>query len=454
MTNRSSSSIRFRLTAWYTAALIVILGLLSAFIFFFVRGRMTSLYRGKADAGFGTVETILMNSGGDIFDIYHLGHDNAFRLTREDMEPYRTEAWNRLGIENIGKKGEIDRYESFHAPDGRIYIVKTDSIPMYGFELTYAQDATTMGESIRNLAIILIVSFPAALLLAVVGGYLLAGRALSPVDALTRKAREITADRLSERLPVDNPDDEIGRLAAVFNETLARLESSFERLRRFTADASHELRNPLTSIRSVGEVVLQESSGVDEYRDAIGSMLEDVDRLTGLVDDLLVLARGDSFKGSVTAGSVDLISLAGGVVEELRVLSEDKNQTIATPPDDRPVMVRADENTLRLAISNIIHNAIRYAPGGGHIELRVGREGGMAYLDVMDDGPGIPPAERERVFDRFYRLDKARSRAEGGTGLGLSIARWAVGVNRGTIAFREGDLSGACCRIAIPLAGE
>ena len=452
MTKRRSSSIRFRLTAWYTAALIVILGLLSLFVFFFVRGRLISLYRGKADAGFGTVETVLMNSGGDIFDIYHLGHDNAFRLTREDMEPYRTEAWRGLGIEGLDKKDGMDRYESFRASDGRFYIVKTDSIRMYGFELTYAQDATAMGESTRSLAMILLVSFPAALLLSVAGGYLLAGRALSPVDALTRKAREITADRLSERLPVDNPDDEIGRLAAVFNETLARLESSFERLRRFTADASHELRNPLTSIRSVGEVALQESSGGDEYRDAIGSMLEDVDRLTGLVDDLLVLARGDSSGRSIWAGNVDLASLAGGVVEELRVLSEDKGQTITAPAEGGPLMVKADENTLRLAVSNIIHNAIRYAPGGGRIELRVGREGGTAYLEVMDDGPGIPPADRERVFDRFYRLEKSRSRAEGGTGLGLSIARWAVEANGGAVAFRDGDLPGACCRITVPLA--
>jgi heavy metal sensor kinase len=453
VTSGRSSSIRFRLTAWYAVTLIVILGLLSILVFFFVRGRLTSLYRGKVDAGFGTVETILMNSGGDIFDVYHLGHDNAFRLTREDMEPYQTEAWSRLGIEDLGKKSAMDRYESFHAPDGRLFIVKFDSIPMYGMELTYAQDATAMEESVRSLVMILLVSFPAALLLAVMGGYLLAGRALSPVDSLTRKARGITADRLSERLPVDNPDDEIGRLAAVFNETLARLESSFERLRRFTADASHELRNPLTSIRSVGEVALQESSDADAYRDAIGSMLEDVDRLTSLVDDLLVLARGDSFKGPFAGGSIDLASLAGGVVEELRILSEDKGQTIAPLPENTPVMVTADESTLRLALSNIIHNAIRYAPDKGHIELRIGREDGNAFLDVMDNGTGIPPEDREKVFDRFYRLDKARSRTEGGTGLGLSIARWAVEANGGTIAFRDGDLPGACCRITVPLAG-
>jgi len=451
MTGRRAYSIRFRLTAWYAVVLIVILGLLSTGVFLFVRGRLISLYRGKVDAGFGTVETILMNSGGDIYDIFHLGHDNAFRLTREDMPTYRTEAWRELGIEESKGVWGMDRYDSFRSADGRLFIVKADSIPMYGFELTYAQEATAMEESVRNLAMILLVSFPGALVLAVAGGYFLAGRALSPVEAITDKAREITVDRLSERLPVDNPDDEIGRLAAVFNETLSRLESSFERLRRFTADASHELRNPLTSIRSVGEVALQESGGADSYREAIGSMLEDVDRLTGLVDDLLVLARGDSSRSPAVPGRIDLSSLAAGIADEQRILSEDKDQTM-TFTRGAPAFVTADGSTLRLALSNIIHNAIRYAPAGGRIEIRAGRDGESAFVDVLDDGPGIPPGEREKAFDRFYRLDKSRSRADGGTGLGLAIAKWAVEANGGTISFRDGDLPGACCRITLPLA--
>ena len=444
-------SIRFRLTAWYTTVLIVILGIISILVFLFVRGRLTSFYRGKMEAGFQTVETILINSGGDIYDIFHLGHENAFKLTGKNIRPYRTEAWYELGIEGSKGGDTFDRQGSFRTPDGRLFFVKIDSIPRYGFEVTYAQDATAMEESVRSLSMILLVSFPGALLLAVAGGYFLAGRALSPVSSITNKAQEITADRLSERLPVGNPNDEIGKLASVFNETLTRLESSFERLRRFTADSSHELRNPLTSIKSVGEVALQESGDTDSYRDAIGSMLEDVDRLSGLVDDLLVLARGDSFKRPLVPGSVVLESLANGIVDELRILSEDKKQTI-TPPDGPATMVEADGKTLRLALSNIIHNAIRYAPENGQIEIRTGREGGRAFIDVMDDGPGIPPEERERVFERFYRLDKARSRAEGGTGLGLAIAKWAVEANGGTIAFQDSDRGGACCRITIPLS--
>jgi heavy metal sensor kinase len=443
--------IRFRLTAWYTAVLVVILGLLSILVFLFVRGRLTSLYRSKVETGFETVETVLINSGGDVFDVIHLGNDNAFRLTGERIAPYITEAWYELGIE--GEKATFGPQDRFRTPDGRLFFVKRDSIPMYGFELAYAQDASAMEESLRSLSMILLVSFPGALLLAVAGGYFLAGRALSPVSSITSKAREITADRLAERLPVDNANDEIGKLAAVFNETLTRLESSFESLRRFTADASHELRNPLTSIRSVGEVALQESGDEEAYREAIGSMLEDVDRLTGLVDDLLVLARGDSFRGTPAEGRLDLGHVTRRVVDELRILSEDKGQTI-TLTDTGTIDVKADDSMLRLALSNVIHNAIRYAPENGHIGISIGREEGQALIDVEDDGPGIPPEEREKVFERFYRIDKARSRSEGGTGLGLAIAKWAVEANGGTISFRDPGNGGACCRITIPLADK
>ena len=443
-------SIRFRLTAWYAAVLVVILGFLSIVVFLFVRGSLNSLYRGKVETGFETVETILRNSGGDVFDVIHLGNENAFRLTGKEIAPYITEAWHELDIEGKKDEAPFEHLDRFRTPDGRLFLVKTDSIPAYHLQLSYAQEATAMEESLRSLSMILLFSFPGALLLAVAGGYFLAGRALAPVSSITSKARGITADRLSERLPVANPNDEIGRLAAVFNETLARLESSFERLKRFTADASHELRNPLTSIRSVGEVALQEPGNTGSYREAIGSMLEDVDRLTCLVDDLLVLARGDSFTSSPSRGRVDLGSIAAGVVDELRILSEDKNQTISLP-EGPAIAVDADGGMLRLALSNVIHNAIRYAPEGGHIEINTGSEDGSVYVEVTDDGPGIPPMEREKVFERFYRIDKARSRAEGGTGLGLAIARWAVEANGGTIAFLDVE-QGAHCRITLPRA--
>jgi len=299
----------------------------------------------------------------------------------------------------------------------------------------------------------LLAGFPCALVLAVAGGYLLAARALSPVAAVTRKAREITAERLGERLPVRNPNDEIGRLAMVFNQTLARLESSFEQLRRFTADASHELRTPLTSIRSVGEVALRGPMEREACREAIGSMLEETDRLTRLLENLLTLARGESGRAQLSRRPAELTSLVGEVVEELRILAEEKDQTLLLDAP-APISVVVDVASLRQAVTNVLHNAIRYTPAGGHLEVGVALRGGQAAIEIIDDGPGIPAADRSKVFERFYRVDEARSRADGGAGLGLSIARWAVEANAGHIEFCDREDPGSCCRITLPLASD
>jgi heavy metal sensor kinase len=295
----------------------------------------------------------------------------------------------------------------------------------------------------------LIVGIPAALLLALLGGYFLAGRALSPIQTITRKAQDITAENLSERLPVKNPHDEIGHLATVFNDTLSRLEYSFEQLVRFTADASHELRTPLTSLRSVGEVALKQSLDKISCQEAIGSMLEETERLTHLVDNLLILARGDAEKVKLTPSSVDMSKIVEEIVEELRILADEKNQRLSESIE-KDIEVEVDKETIRLAVSNILHNAIRYTQEGGEVEVHMTKtERNGVIIDIIDNGPGIPEAERAKVFERFYRVDKARSRAEGGAGLGLAIARWAVEVNGGAIDFHDNDGPGTLCRIIL-----
>jgi heavy metal sensor kinase len=270
------------------------------------------------------------------------------------------------------------------------------------------------------------------------------------VRTITRKAQDITAENLSERLPVKNPHDEIGHLAAVFNETLGRLENSFEQLRRFTADASHELRTPLTSIRSVGEVALKKTMDTKSYQEAIGSMLEETERLTHLVDKLLILARGDAGKAKLVPSLVDMGKLVNEVVEELKILAEEKSQTLSTSTQQGAV-ANVDKETIRLALSNILHNAILYTQEGGRVDVHATKtEQDEVTIDIIDNGPGIPESERVKVFERFYRVDKARSRAEGGAGLGLAIARWAVEVNRGSITFRTNNEPGTHCRIILP----
>jgi len=264
------------------------------------------------------------------------------------------------------------------------------------------------------------------------------------------KARRIGGESLAERLPVPNPGDEFGRLAAAFNEALARVERAFEQLRRFTADASHELRTPLTAMRSVGEVALQSERQPHQYRDVIGSMLEEVDRLTNLVDSLLTLTRADAGKIELQRETVDLPEFTEAAVDPLRILAEEKGQAL-TIHADAGLHALFDAKVLRLALVNLVHNAIKYTPQGGRIDLRVrASPGAHAVIEVRDTGPGIPDAERERIFERFYRAPAQPSSDAGGAGLGLAIARWAVTANDGRIEVESAPSGGSVFRIVLP----
>jgi heavy metal sensor kinase len=302
-------------------------------------------------------------------------------------------------------------------------------------------------QQLREVLVVLVLGLPLVVALAGVSGYVLARRALAPIDHLAAEARRITADRLHERLSVANEKDEIGRLAAVINETFARLDASFAQLRRFTADASHELRTPLTVVRSIGEMGLRETRTAAEYKDAIGSMLEEVDRLTRLVETLLRLSRGDAGTIQMSLNVVDLGELARDVVSSLGILAEERRQRLQISVAS-PVHVAADRLVLRDAMTNVVDNAIKYAPPGSTIDVRVDAKGSQAMLTVADEGPGIADEHCDRVFDRFYRIDEGRSRDSGGTGLGLAIAKWAVEANGGQISLERAG-SGSLFRIVL-----
>jgi heavy metal sensor kinase len=306
-------------------------------------------------------------------------------------------------------------------------------------------------QQLWEVLIVLVLGLPLVVVLAGVGGYVLARRALTPIDQLASEARRITADRLHERVSVPNQHDEIGRLAAVINDAFARLESSFEQLRRFTADASHELRTPLSVIRGIGEAGLGETRTPAEYKDAIGSMLEEVDRLTNLVDTLLRLSHGDAGTVRLSREAIDLGQLARDVVSSLGILAEERSQRL-TVDAAGGVSVMADALVLREAITNVVDNSIKYSPERSTIGIRVHADTSQAVLTVADEGPGIAPEHRDRIFDRFFRLDEARSRDHGGTGLGLAIARWAVEVNGGHISVDTGTNGGSVFQIVLPIA--
>jgi heavy metal sensor kinase len=298
----------------------------------------------------------------------------------------------------------------------------------------------------------LVFGLPVALLIVGITGYSVARRTLRSLDSMARHAKQINAEHLNERLIIENPEDELGNFASAFNETLSRLQRSFGQLERFTADASHELRTPLTAMRSVGEVALQGGDAQD-HAEVIGSMLEEVYRLTGLIDTLLLLSRADSGHLPLNSSPVALLDVAAESASLLEILAEEKKQSVEVE-GDRALTFTGDRFILRQAFVALIHNAVKYSPVEATIRVRVKTENGDAVVEVHDSGPGIPPEHRDKIFDRFYRVDKARSRDEGGAGLGLSIAEWAVRAHGGRIELECEPEPGCTFRVFLPKNGS
>jgi heavy metal sensor kinase len=439
------TSIRQRLTLWYAAVLLFLLVCVSVGAYAFVRSSLEHTLRMQMNRDIDTVATVLAAQPPAEGPEGHLPGNIIFRAMEGTRVAYHSSAW--CGHQHAqGQGGDPESLTgAWHSIKGDAYQMKVASLSIgnHHYRVTIAENTTALEDTLRALLRVLLIALPCAALLSILGGYFLAGRALSPLSAMADKAQEITAESLSERLPVPNPNDELGRMATVFNSTLARLEGSFERLRTFTANTSHELRTPLTVMRSVGEVALQKPLDVDAARDVIGSLLEEVDRLTRLVECLLAMARAES--GSMKTGeSIELGHLATSVLELMRVLAEEKRQELSIDFAES-LSIRGDEATLRQALTNLLDNAIRYTPEEGHIRVRVlTLLDGSPAIEVEDDGPGIPEAERSRIFERFYRVEDERTK---GTGLGLAIARSASEANGGRLELDAAPSGGCLFRI-------
>jgi heavy metal sensor kinase len=451
-------SIRWRLTLWYGGALAVVVAAFGAAVYFTARHQLLhridegleeeladvlfEVERAQSDAGLS--EWLQRRFGR------HEGFD--FQITRAGGERFFANqrlAGTALPLPRAGQLSESSSYRSASAEGGRWRIVAVAARGPTG-ELTVqvARPLEELDHETGELLLALLLAGPLALLVAGGGGYFLARRALAPVELLRLRTQEITADRLDRRLPVGNPADELGLLAATINDMIARLERSFAEVRRFTADASHELRTPLAVIRSEAEVALGRPDVQPEHQALLGSILEECDRLARLTDQLLALAREDAGMAQ-GAQALDLAALATGVAETMRPLAEARGVRLHAGSAG-PAWVRGDELRLRQVFYNLLDNALAHTPPGGEVEVRVESAGGRAVATVRDTGEGIPAEHLGRVFDRFYRVDKARTRERGGSGLGLSIARSIVIAHGGSIELDSVVARGTTARVVLP----
>lgn len=455
----AAPTIRARLTGWYALALTAMMVVYAAATFIAVRHEFLEQLDERLHDDFEVAEDRLTREADGTIgwaDAHQDGHDDEARVydvwspTGERI--HRSGAQTPLPPASLAATGTSYRYETVIANGERWRTIAAPvTIGGQNLVLRVSRSEERVREELSEVLIVLALGLPLVVALAGVGGYLLARRALAPIDHLASEAQRITADRLHERLKVPNERDEIGRLTGVINQTIARLESSFDQLRRFTADSSHELRTPLAVVRGIGEAAVAERRSPAEYEETIGSMLEEIDRMSSLVDTLLRLSHGDAGTIRLSREAIDLDQLARDVAASLGILAEERNQKVIVDASTQ-VTVRADRLVLREAVTNVLDNAIKYGPDGSTVTMRVDRVGDEGVLAITDEGPGVPAEHRDRIFNRFFRIDEARSRERGGAGLGLAIAKWAVEIHGGRITVHEARDGGSEFRISLPLA--
>ena len=320
------------------------------------------------------------------------------------------------------------------------------------FELVILRSLHPQNEMLEKLRLAFGWLIPFGLVLAASGGYFLAHKTLAPVAAMGAQAGRITSANLQQRLPVQNPADELGRLALSFNSLLDRLDQSFERQRRFIADASHELRTPVAILSGEAEVALsQNSRSAEEYRESLENLHVEAKRLSRIVEDLFTLTRADSGQYSLSPQDFYLDELVASCVHSVRTLALAKNITLTTnTPGELPI--RADESLLRRLLLNLIDNAVKYTPAGGHITVESKAVPEGLEVSVADTGPGIPKELQPRIFERFFRVDPSRARSanDGGAGLGLSIALWIAEAHHGRLTLVRSDSTGSSFSVFFP----
>ncbi len=469
----NTRSLRFQLISWYAVLLLGTFGIIGVATYLALHDSLTgavkqSQLRRASEIGHlllaqlqtdgTTVRDRLRN---EIEDSFAPSQNNRFvRVTaRDGMVLYESQArpgttFYAADLAAQSWAEALDRARILKLPNGREVILAThQAITPDGkhYLIETGAPLDVVQSDMRKWLLFLCSLLPVLGGIAVGGGYLLLNRALAPVDKMSVSAERISSHNLSERLPVADTGDELERLSAALNRMIQRLEESFQHSRRFVADASHELRTPLTIMRGELESCVFEPNLPLEVRERLGSVLDEVVRLSNIVDGLFAISRLDAGEAAADWAVFDLGQLAASTAEQMELLAEDKKLEIechAAPG----VKVEGDRSRMKQVVVNLLDNAIKYTPEKGRVVLTVQAQQGKAVLEVADNGIGIPAEALPRVFERFFRVDKARSREEGGAGLGLSIVRSICIAHEGTVQVRSTPGQGSCFRVELPLA--
>jgi heavy metal sensor kinase len=456
-------SIGARLTAWYSLMLALSLGLFGGLAYFAIRQSIRTTIDAELEQRIRAVRDIIAQDApsgiGALNDEFSElvdseGAGSLLRVAYGNGSVIYASPRFETGIE---PRGEVTAARPF---TGRInhmrfrLLRQTVHVAGATYDIEAAMSTQEFDRSLERFRAMLYAAGPLFLVLAALGGHWLSRRALAPVDQLTHAARSIGAQDLSRRLEVPRTSDELERLADTLNEMLARLEAAFQRVTQFTADASHELRTPVSVMRTNAEIALRKPRSEAEYREALSRTLEESEKVSRLIEQLLLLARADSGSAVLPMAHTNLNVALENACREAGVLAEAKHLNFSQSISEKRMCVDGDASSLERLFMILLDNAVKYTPAGGRIDVRLGSDDGFAVAEIRDTGTGIAPEDLAHIFDRFYRADRSRSRESGGTGLGLAIGRWIAEAHRGEIRVQSGLAKGSTFQVRIPLTRE
>jgi heavy metal sensor kinase len=466
----NTRSLRFQLVAWYAGLLTACFALIGVTTYMVLQSSLVgalkeSQLRRARQIGQLLFEKIPLQGEarvGDEIDSRYAPdlNDRFVRVTRGAgsllyvSRPPKDRNFIPTAVPPSTKSERDKTARQVPLPDGRKLLVTACEVQTPGGARYLIETGAPMDDvqaHLRQWLKFLLVVLPVMAALALGGGSFLVKRALLPVDKIAASAERISSQNLSERLPVARTGDELERLAIALNHMVQRLDEAFQYSRRFMADASHELRTPLTVLRGELESFIQEPTLAPEWRERLGSALEEVERLAGIVEGLFALSRLDAGEAAAEWVKFDLARLAAATADQMSLLAEDKNIRVTCAATE-PVWVEGDQARLKQVVVNLLDNAIKYTLQGGSVALTVSTLDGKAVLEVADNGIGIPAEALPRVFDRFFRVDQARSRELGGAGLGLSIVKSICTAHHGRVEASSLPGQGSRFRVELPLA--